>query len=379
MTYTLLKPTVGDTSEHTKIVGTKKAIFLAGPCPRDDYEDDWRKDAFKYFDKIGFDGMVITPTNDHYDEKDPSYLMKQTKWEHEAMCKASAIVFWIPRSEKHPGYTTNIEFGEWYAKEGVFTGMPKDAIKNDYLEKRLDMLGIKWYKTLEDTLKAAVDHMGFNKKGEEDVGVFFTADTHFGQERTLELSHRPFVNVEEMDLALISNWNKHVTDYDDVVHGGDVGDWSKMADILSCLNFRTLTIVPGNYDRKDSDIMQTVTTTYCQDQDHMNIFVESRGYEFSHNNVNYKVIHEPLCYETEEGLLELDKDEYDTKPEKNVVYLFGHIHGRAFAKRNGFDLGTDYHRYTPISLDDVEWFNTARAKYWDENVFCENAICKEDE
>jgi len=42
--------------------------------------------------------------------------------------------------------------------------------------------------------------------------------------------------------------------------------------------------------------------------------------------------------------------------------------GRSFAKRNGFDLGTDYHHYTPISIDDVMWFVNAM-QYWDENVY----------
>ena len=50
--------------------------------------------------------------------------------------------------------------------------------------------------------------------------------------------------------------------------------------------------------------------------------------------------------------------------------LYGHIHGRNFAKRNGFDLATDYHRYTPLSLEEVCWFENAM-KYWDENVYAD--------
>ena len=42
--------------------------------------------------------------------------------------------------------------------------------------------------------------------------------------------------------------------------------------------------------------------------------------------------------------------------------------GKSFAKRNGFDLSTDYHHYTPISIDDVMWFVNAMP-YWDENVY----------
>ena len=36
---------------------------------------------------------------------------------------------------------------------------------------------------------------------------FFTSDTHFGQERALTLSMRPFDSVDEMDITIIKNIN----------------------------------------------------------------------------------------------------------------------------------------------------------------------------
>jgi calcineurin-like phosphoesterase family protein len=56
--------------------------------------------------------------------------------------------------------------------------------------------------------------------------TFFTADTHFGSERTLTLSRRPFDNVEEMNRNLIEQYNKLVSDDDTVYHLGDFGDYS---------------------------------------------------------------------------------------------------------------------------------------------------------
>ena len=35
--------------------------------------------------------------------------------------------------------------------------------------------------------------------------LYFTSDTHFGSERTLELSRRPFNSVFEMDETIIKN------------------------------------------------------------------------------------------------------------------------------------------------------------------------------
>ena len=62
------------------------SIFLAGPCPRENYDDDWRKEAFKILEEIGYTGYVITPTNSDYNKMEKANaLMQQTLWEYDAM------------------------------------------------------------------------------------------------------------------------------------------------------------------------------------------------------------------------------------------------------------------------------------------------------
>lgn len=39
------------------------------------------------------------------------------------------------------------------------------------------------------------------------MALFFTADTHFGDHRTLNIHRRPFATVGEMDEALVTSWN----------------------------------------------------------------------------------------------------------------------------------------------------------------------------
>ena len=329
------------------------SIFLAGPCPRKDYSNDWRNEAFRILEELGFDGNVITPTNDRFQELRDNYgndaLVQQTKWEYEAMKKASAIVFWVDRhiDKGFPAFTTNIEFGDWYDREGTYFGFPEGADKNEYLKVRLDMVGKPYYTELTGVLKAAVDAL--NRPGQR----FFTSDTHFSQERTRELSRRPFPNLYEMDLEMISNWNKAVTMNDTVYHAGDFGDIETMRDILSCLNYKTLVLVLGNYDRKIVSEIENELSMLGRD------VVISSVESFEEDGKTYYVVHEP--------------DEGSSVPEypDNIV-LYGHIHGRAFAKRNGFDLATDYHRYTPISMEQVKWFANA-IQYWDHNVFCDKA------
>jgi calcineurin-like phosphoesterase family protein len=52
--------------------------------------------------------------------------------------------------------------------------------------------------------------------------VWFTSDLHFGHSRVLGYSKRPFATVEEMDEALIANWNALVRPGDRVYVLGDV-------------------------------------------------------------------------------------------------------------------------------------------------------------
>ena len=51
---------------------------------------------------------------------------------------------------------------------------------------------------------------------------YFTSDLHLGHANIIALCHRPFSTVEEMDAALIANWNRRVTDRDTVYILGDL-------------------------------------------------------------------------------------------------------------------------------------------------------------
>ena len=48
--------------------------------------------------------------------------------------------------------------------------------------------------------------------------VFMISDTHFGDERILRYENRPFSSVEEMDKAIIENWNQVVGEEDTEHH-----------------------------------------------------------------------------------------------------------------------------------------------------------------
>jgi calcineurin-like phosphoesterase family protein len=76
---------------------------------------------------------------------------------------------------------------------------------------------------------------------------WYTSDLHFGHERIVELSHRPFETVAEMDDALVYNWNAVVRPADRVFVLGDVAlSRTGLAHVSRLHGIRVL--VAGNHD-----------------------------------------------------------------------------------------------------------------------------------
>jgi len=154
------KPIVDGKFTSLDDIKNKRSIFLAGPCPRIDFNNDWRFEAFKILEDLGFDGVVISPSNpdyQNYRKNDPDTLRKQTEWEYKAMHDAQFVVFWIARDKTHPAFTTNIEFGEWFKEPNSVIGFPIDAPKNDYIKIRCDMINKKVFYDLKEMLTDTVN------------------------------------------------------------------------------------------------------------------------------------------------------------------------------------------------------------------------------
>ncbi len=79
--------------------------------------------------------------------------------------------------------------------------------------------------------------------------IFVTADTHFGHTNIIKYTNRPFTTVEEMDAALIANWNATVGNNDVVYHLGDVAlrNFDAFVAYMGALQGQ-IYIVPGSHD-----------------------------------------------------------------------------------------------------------------------------------
>lgn len=74
--------------------------------------------------------------------------------------------------------------------------------------------------------------------------IYFTSDTHFYHKNIIAYCERPWHSVEEMNSALIKNWNKEVSKSDIVYHLGDIAFCSgdKLEAILNSLNGKIIHI-----------------------------------------------------------------------------------------------------------------------------------------
>lgn len=143
-----------------------KSIFLAGPSPRSADVYDWRHDALKYLEQIGFDGEVLIPIpmKKFYGESDdPSWTyIGQITWEENARELADKIVFWVARdiAGNMPGFTTNVEYGLDLKGGKVVYGRPNEADKIRYLDDLYQKRKMIPFSELDALLKYTVDALG---------------------------------------------------------------------------------------------------------------------------------------------------------------------------------------------------------------------------
>lgn len=170
------------------------------------------------------------------------------------------------------------------------------------------------------------------------MGIFFTSDTHFNQDRTLTLSKRPFKDVDEMNDVLVFNWNKEVGPDDDVYHLGDFGDIS-FAEKLN----GNIHLIAGNYELRDYTVDELTSVFHG--------VVTLPQLTLQEGGEILRLVHEP------------------SNSDFKTFTLFGHIHKLQMVKRNGLNVGVDCHNFKPISIDDILFYKNAIDKFYDNEVF----------
>jgi calcineurin-like phosphoesterase family protein len=93
-----------------------------------------------------------------------------------------------------------------------------------------------------------------------DVRAWVTADLHIGHRNIIEYCDRPFADVEEMNRALVDNWNDRVDEDDDVFVLGDLllGNFDDSLAVVKRLRGNKV-LITGNHERCLSSDTRVVT------------------------------------------------------------------------------------------------------------------------
>ena len=160
------------------------------------------------------------------------------------------------------------------------------------------------------------------------MATFFTADPHFGHAKILEYTKRPYRSIEEMDQALIANWNLNVSNTDLVYLLGDLtlsSDRNYIDNILSSLAGQII-LVKGNHDKP----YVTRHSRFAAVTDFHETRIE--GYDLT------------LCHYP---MLVWRNSHYGS------LMLHGHSHGTGEDTNQRLDMGVDCWDYQPVKLENI--------------------------
>ena len=155
------------------------------------------------------------------------------------------------------------------------------------------------------------------------MAIFFTADTHFGDHRTINIWRRPFESVAAMDALLIERWNAAVSPDDSVWHLGDVARRAAdVPDLLARLN-GTKHLIRGNNDPPATG----EAPGWASVGDYAEIEMDGRRLVLCH-----------YAFRAWNG------------QHRGAINLHGHSHGRLKRMPRQFDVGVDAQGFAPVTL-----------------------------
>lgn len=351
------------------IPGQKKDsiyVFLAGPIQG---VHDWQKNDVP---DLGEGVTVISPRRESLDKSTFNWE-EQVDWETKALRISDYVLFWIPpEEEKIEGrdyaQTTKIELMENLARgKRIILGIHPDIHTRRYLvhkaeEYRLANSGLyAIHDNLEDCIKELRERIKSDLETTDlSVNTFFTSDTHFGSDRALELSMRPFKDVKDMDWTMIERWNQVVRPNSTVYHLGDFGNF----DMIKYLN-GNIYLTLGNYERKEIEERFNGDTKKYADM------LIDKGFTRVINGPSVIDIH--TSFEDRQKIVIGHEpiDTNKTRQDFNVKYsLFGHIHGLQKIKPFGINVGVDCNNFTPCRASkEVRFFLNSLDEGYNEEVW----------
>ena len=187
--------------------------------------------------------------------------------------------------------------------------------------------------------------------------IWFISDTHFDHARIIELCHRPFDGVEQMNATMIENWNAVIAPGDTVYHLGDFAfakTRERVTELLRLLH-GTKHLIKGNHDH---DVVR-----------------KAKGWNSVETRRNLRVNGVTAQFVLDHFPVEIcDKRHYGS------IHLFGHIHERTCEKSTELrhNVAVDFNDFKPLSLEEIVAMMEKRvgSKMWKDwgDVFQKSAL-----
>lgn len=192
---------------------------------------------------------------------------------------------------------------------------------------------------------------------------FITADTHFFHESllgTTDFAIRTYVNVTQMNQAIIDHWNARVENKDTVYHLGDIALYfthpavkshAAVLSVLKQLNGH-LVLIKGNHDSRE--LFKFLAQNNYLLGNKPKFEFHDVGVLFKYDHRQYYLTHYPMML----GIA------------PQIINLHGHIHHYAVPAKENINVGVDtpetaYLDYqlpfgAPLSLSDIEQMVTGK-------------------
>ena len=167
--------------------------------------------------------------------------------------------------------------------------------------------------------------------------IFFTADMHFGHENVIRHCSRPFASADEMDDALVGNWNATVSPRDETYILGDLTmrPAAQAHGYLGRLNGRKY-FIRGNHDRFLKGF-----EPYEKDFEWIKDY-----YVLKKDGHRLVLFHFPI----------IEWDQYY----RGAIHLYGHAHNSPTSaklleglKGTAFNVGVDVNGFRPVSIAEI--------------------------
>lgn len=188
--------------------------------------------------------------------------------------------------------------------------------------------------------------------------IWITSDQHFFHKNIISLTNRPLVDINDMNEAIINNFNSLVSNEDFCIHLGDIcmGNVDESLKLVKQLNGKQVLII-GNHDKP---FHQVVWSQKYLDAGFSNLYFGSISLvQVLMDNKSlfpdYDISKIQLCHFPFEDTIILPYDEkyrqYHIK-DFGQYLLHGHQHSKISMKRERmYDVGVDANNFKPVNLD----------------------------